>query len=505
MSTHDDTYKPEVKGVAHKDAIDAFASATAMLQALNERRISAMELLELHLQRIHHYNPTINAVVVINEEEARQQATRADDMRSRGVSSEHEALLGLPLTIKDSIDVQGLPGTMGVTAFAQRRPERDARIVERIRAAGAVIMGKTNVPPYLGDWQATNPIYGRTNNPWHLAYSPGGSTGGGAAALAAGLTPLEFGSDIGGSIRIPAAFCGVYGHKPSVTALPRSGQIPGTPLPNSVTTMAVQGPLARNAHDLELAFHVVAGPDVGEDVAWQLHIPTTRHERLADFRVAVLPTFPWLPVAAEIMTAQEELIKELLRNGAHVAEAKPEGFDDMRNYYLLYRRLLVVMMSIGRPKEMLAHEAAQFRAQHDAFMAANADGLEASAADYIVWHGQREVYRAAWRTFFRSWDVLLAPVNIGPTFPHTDLPWHERSLEINGQKVAYDLQSAYPAIATLCGQPATAFPVGLTRAGLPIGLQAIGPYLEDYTSMRFAALATREFGGFQRPPGYDTI
>ncbi|HZS75909.1 MAG TPA: amidase [Ktedonobacteraceae bacterium] len=479
--------------------IDAFASATDLLKALDAKQVSARELLDLYLWRIERYNPTINAIVVLDEEEARQSAMRADEMRARG---EREPLLGLPITVKDSIDVRGLPGTMGVARYAQRRPEKDARIVERMRSAGTVIMGKTNVPPYTGDWQAVNPVYGRTRNPWNPDYTPGGSTGGGAAALAAGLTPLELGSDIGGSIRIPAAFCGVYGHKPSETALPRSGHFPGAPLPNPATAMAVLGPLARDANDLELALNVMAGPDVGEDAAWQLHLPPARHETLADFRVAVLPTLSWLPVDDEIRAAQEEVVKVLERSGARVEEVMPERLGDLREYYLLYVRLLSVMMNIGRRKDDLLKEAADLRATGDNFAIAGAEGREASAFDYIVWIARREVYRQAWRAFFQHWDVLLAPVNIGPAFQHTDAPWQDRWLRINGQTVPYDRQSAYPAIATLCGLPATAFPVGLTRAGLPIGLQAIGPYLEDRTPIRFAGLVTREHGGFQRPPGF---
>jgi amidase len=222
MSGHDDGYQPGIDDTDRARSAYAFASATTLLQALNERRISALELLELYLQRIKRYNPALNAVVVLNEEEARQSAVRADEMRVRG---ERGALLGLPLTIKEAIDVAGLPATAGAPLFAQNRPEKDARIVGRIRAAGAIIMGKTNIPPFLADWQSNNPIYGRTNNPWNLDYTPGGSTGGGAAALAAGLTTLELGSDLAGSARVPAAFCGVYGHKPSETALPRSGDV----------------------------------------------------------------------------------------------------------------------------------------------------------------------------------------------------------------------------------------------------------------------------------------
>ncbi len=498
----DDGDRSGIDDASRTNSAYAFASATMLLQALGERRISARELLELYVERIKRYNPMLNAIVVFNEQEARQSAVQADEMRARG---ERGALLGLPLTIKESIDVVGLPATAGTPLFAQYCPQKDARIVERVRTAGAVILGKTNIPPFLGDWQSANPIYGRTNNPWNLAYTPGGSTGGGAAALAAGLTTLELGSDIAGSTRIPAAFCGIYGHKPSETALPRSGTFPGTPLPNAATVMGVPTLLARDARDLELALNVVAGPDVGEESAWHLYIPAARHEHLADFRVAVLPQLPWLPLDTEILAAQEQLVEALRSRGLHVAEAQPEGFDDLRDYYCLYLRFQAVMTSGRSSKEERSQQATQLRALGDRFMLARSEGLEASAADYLNWHTQREMYRAAWRTFFREWDVLLAPANITPAFLHTDVPWPQRSLKINDQDVFYSRQSAYPAIATLCGQPATAFPVGFTRAGLPIGLQVIGPYLEDHTPIHFAETVAQEFGGYQRPPGYDEM
>src|SRR5215471_1536499 len=266
--------------------IDGFSSATAMLQALRVRQVSACELLDLYQRRIARYNPQLNAIVVSCFERAQREAEAADAARARG---EERALLGLPMTLKESINVRGLPTTVGMPEWREMSVEFDAPATQRIQAAGAVLLGKTNVPPMLADWQADNPVYGRSDNPWDRTRTPGGSTGGGAAALAAGLAALEVGSDIGGSIRVPAAFCGVYGHRPSDSALPRSGHFPGAPLPNTAIVMGVQGPLARSAEDLRLAFDVVAGPDVGEDAGYQLAIRPARHERLADYRVAVLP------------------------------------------------------------------------------------------------------------------------------------------------------------------------------------------------------------------------
>ncbi|MCH8108902.1 MAG: amidase [Chloroflexi bacterium] len=480
--------------------LDLFSSATAMLQALRDRRLSAVELLDLHLRRIERFNPTLNAIVIPDYDNARKVAEAADAARARG---EDGPLLGLPLTIKDCIDVEGLLGTAGVEQFAGRIPESDSRLAARVRKAGGVIMGKTNVPPNAGDWQSVNPIFGRTNNPWDLSRTPGGSTGGGAAALAAGLTPLEFGSDIGGSIRIPSAFCGLFGHKPSETALAKSGHFPGSPLPNPGAIMSVQGPLARSAGDLELAFDVASGPDIGEDIAWRLEVPPARHERLSGFRVAVMPAIEWLPVDAEILEAQERLISTLSKAGATVKEIQPEAFGDLRRHHQLYSSILTMITLAGGSVEERHHRAENMRATGDEFDAATARGLEASAVDFMAWLREREQFRQSYRQFFRDWDVLIAPITIVPAFPHTDAPWSKRTVEVNGNPVKYGLQTVYPAVATLCGQPATAFPMGLTRSGLPIGLQAIGPYLEDRTPMRFAALIEQELGGFRRPPGYE--
>jgi amidase len=475
--------------------LDTFASATTMMAALRERQISAVELLELHLQQIERYNSQLNAIVIPNYEQARQVATEANNARARG---EDKPLLGLPLTIKDCIYVEGLLATGGVAERAHSISEEDARLTARVRSAGAVIMGKTNVPPYAADWQSNNPLFGRSNNPWDLERTPGGSTGGGAAAVAAGLTPLEFGGDFGGSIRIPAAFCGIYGHKSSETALARSGHFPGPNTPNAATAMAVQGPLARSAEDLALAMEVVAGPEVGEDVAWRLEFPPARHNRLADFRVAILPPIPWLTVDHEITAALDKLATDLGRAGAIVKEVQPEMFGDLRDYYKLYLSIFWAMSSTGQPEEERRRQAEEFRATGDEFVATYAQGVEASASDYLIGFSRREKYRAAYRYFFQDWDVLLAPANITNAFPHTKGP----SLTINDQTVGYERQFVYPSLCNLSGQPATAFPVGRTQAGLPIGLQAIGPYLEDHTPIRFTGLVAQAFGGYSAPPGY---
>jgi len=486
--------------------VDAFSSATSLVAALRSGTIGARELTELYIRRIERHDPALNAVVVRDYTRAREQAMVAEHARARG---EHRALLGLPITLKESINVTGLQTTCGVPEWKGYISQHDAPVTTRTRAAGAVLLGKTNVPPMLADWQSANPIFGCTNNPWDRGRTPGGSSGGSAAAIAAGLSALEVGSDIGGSIRVPAAFCGIYGHRPSETLLPRSGQFPMPPLPNPAVVMGVQGPLARSAEDLELALSVLAGPEVGEDVAWKVTLPAARRERLADFRVAVLPPIPWLPVDEQITAALSDLAGRLTKMGAVVKEIQPDGLGDHREYHGFYRTLLSAVTGARVDAETRRQRIATFRAAGDDLSLGAARGLEGTAGDYLLWNARREQHRAAWRAFFREWDVLLAPAINVLAYPHIERAWPADNSDlsltftVNGRSVPYLHGLCYPALSTVPGQPATAFPVGLSREGLPIGLQAIGPYLEDLTPIRFTALLAREIGGYRKPSGYD--
>jgi amidase len=487
-------------------AVDPFASATDLLAALRAGRVTSSALTDCYIRRIERHDGRLNAVVVRDFERARQRARAADEAAARG---ERAPCLGLPITLKESINVAGLETTCGVPEWKGYVSPHDAPAAARLRAAGAVLLGKTNVPPALADWQSANPIYGRTGNPWDTGRTPGGSSGGGAAALAAGLTGLEVGSDIGGSIRVPAAFCGVYGHRPSETLLPKSGQFPMPPLPNAAVVMGVQGPLARSAEDLELALSVLAGPDVGEDLAWRVALPPARRERLADFRVAVLPPIPWLGVDGQIAGALDGLASRLGRLGCAVTQAQPEALGDHREHYGLYRSLLSAVTSARVDEESRRQRVEMYEKADDEFSRAHLRGLTGRPGDYIAWNARREQYRAAWRAFFRDWDVLLAPAINVLAYPHVERAWPPDDSDltltftVDGRAVPYLHGLVYPAVSTVAGQPATAVPVGRSREGLPIGLQVIGPYLEDLTPIRFAALLAREIGGFTRPAGYD--
>lgn len=483
-------------------SMNATSTATEMLACLRGQEISAVELLDLHLRRIAMHNPALNAIVALDLEGAQRTARECDDLRVLG---NELPLLGLPITVKDAIDVAGLPTTSGLRRRRDVRPAADARAVARLRNAGAVIMGKTNVPPYVADWQTDNPLFGRTKNPWDLDRTPGGSTGGGAAAVASGLSPLELGSDIGGSIRLPAAFCGVYGHRPSDSALPVSGHFPGAPLPSQPAVLNVLGPLTRSAADLDLALGVMAGPDVGDDVAWRLEFPPPRHERLQEFRVAVMPGLEWLPVSDSVAAALEAVSAALQQAGARVAEAWPDVLDDSHRYHAQYETLLSSVFSflLGQDEDARREEAARLRRAGDTLDAARADGLTASAHEFLGSLRRREEVRASYRAFFREWDILLAPITLTEAFPHDSRPEAERTIAVGGKEVPYMRQLVYPGLATLSGQPATAFPADKTASGLPVGLQAIGPYLEDRTPIRFCQLVAERLGGYVVPPGYE--
>lgn len=463
---------------------DPFASATEMLAALSSREISSLELTELHIARIERLDPKINAVVVRDFENARARARKADSERAAGAAL--GPLHGLPHFIKESTAAQGLPQTAAMPEFAGHIAPADGPVAARVRAAGGVLLGKTNIPPYVADIQSNNDTYGRSLNPWDPARVPGGSTGGGAAAVAAGFAPLEFGSDIGGSIRIPASFCGIYGHRPSETAVTRVGAIPASTHPNITAVMGVQGPLARTAADLELALDVIAGPEAGEDVAWKLELPQARHSRLAAFRVAILPLLDWCPVEDEIVAAQERTASELSRLGATVAVATP-AFDlheHHRDYMAVLNALMTARLSVEE------REAAGF-------------GPPPLLIQFLAWMDRREGYREAYRRFFRDWDILLCPTTRLVAFEHDDRPMAQRTSTINGVEVPFAGFLPYSGWATLSGQPSTAFPAGRDSHGLPIGLQAIGPYLEDRTTLRFAALVGEACGGYERPPGFE--
>ncbi|MAT06334.1 MAG: amidase [Acidimicrobiaceae bacterium] len=476
--------------------IGVYSTATEMLDALARGDTTSVELVEMHLERIEQVDGELNAIPVRTPERARDAARAADRRRADGDTA---PLLGLPLTLKESTRVAGLPQSAGIPESAGHVPDTDGIVAGRVFAAGGCLLGTTNIPFALSDWQADSAVYGRTLNPWDTSRSPGGSTGGGGAALAAGMTPLEIGSDIGGSIRVPAAFCGVYGHRPTETAIPRSASMPPHDLDNPAAIMGVQGPLARSAADLELMFDVVAGPVRLEDRAWRLEVPPARHESLDGFRVAVMPDIPFASPSRAMRAAVADLADFVSDAGAVVGEAMPPF--DAEQYFHDYLATLMLITTQGLSEEQRRRAAERMQATGDPTDAARARGMMLSATEFLRLLDRREAARRAWGEFFEHWDVLVCPTAIDAAFPHTDGRFEERTLEIDGETVPYHHMVVYPMWAIFAGQPATAFPGGLDPRGLPLGLQAIGPYLEDRTPMRFAALL-EAWNGFVPPPAY---
>lgn len=476
-----------------------YSPATEMLWALRAGQITAVELLDLHIRRAQRYDGAVNSLAVRCFDYARDEARAAD---ARLAAGEDLPLLGLPVTVKESVNVRHTPSTAGVAARKDHRAMLDAPTVHRLRVAGAVVFAKTNVCTWLNDFTGDNPIYGRTNNPWDLSRTSGGSSAG-SAALAAGLSPLDLGSDLAGSIRVPAAFCGLWGHKPSDGVVPNSGHFPGFDVPNPAASLSAQGPMARSAADLELAMDVIAGPEESQSVGWRLALPPARHRRLSDFRVAVLPLQQWLPVDPDVLGALDRLANQLGKVGATVAEAHPPGLGDLREHHRLFRSMMWAIIAARWTPDHRREVGNDRMSRTDEFHKADAAGILATAGEFLAWHERRETYRAAWQWFFRDWDVVLTPASLTPAFPHPTAPPVDRVLNVAGKPVPFDNMSFYPGLASLAGQPATVLPAGLTAGGLPVGVQAIGPFHEDRTPLAFARLIEREFGGFRPPPGFD--
>ncbi|HZU91044.1 MAG TPA: amidase [Stellaceae bacterium] len=479
----------------------AYRTASEWMRALAEKRVSAAELADLAIARIEALDGKINAVVVRDFERARAAAKAADAARARG---ERRPLLGLPMTVKEQFNVAGLPTTWGFPRFKDWRPNFDALAVQRLKSAGAVILGKTNVPFMLGDWQSYNAIYGTTNNPWNLARTPGGSSGGAAAALAAGFVPLELGSDIGGSLRCPAHFCGIFAHKPSLDLVPQRGAgFPETPPVPVRGDMAVIGPMARSAADLALELGVLAGPDpLWDGIGYKLALPPPRHDKLADFRVLLIDAHPLCPTAAGVKAALDGLGERLAQHGCAVARTNPK-MPDLARTTRNYLELLAASGSAAlSPEERLRIEAAAAALSPDD-LSPTAARLRGSTMTHTAWVRTSRIragLRARWQSLFQDVDVVLCPPMPTPAFPHDHSSKWTRKLDIDGKKVPYGDQIAWSAVATLIGLPATVAPIGHSENGLPIGVQIIGGYLEDRTTIAFAGHLEQSFGGFTPPP-----
>jgi amidase len=430
------------------------------------------------LARIDVVNSTVNAVVELQRDVALQEAAAADEASARG--EDVRPLHGVPMTIKDSFNVSGLHTTWGNPAFKEFVADSDATVARRLKEAGAIIVGKTNVAFMLGDFgQTANELYGITNNPWDTTHTPGGSTGGAAAALSAGMTFLEYGTDLVGSIRIPASFCGVYGLKPSVGIVPLTGfQPPGPPPPPSdMMYMSAVGPLGRSPRDLRTALSVTGGPENQAAKAYSWALSPPRHARLEDFRVGVVLDHEHAPVSSEVAAPLSDAVDALAQAGATVVEGWPDGVDPVQHYE-------------------------SFGLHVQSFFAFQEPGEDfAKLSEFVDHENRRMAARADWNRYFDDVaDVFLCPVNFAPAFPHDTRPFEERTITTPEGERPYNDQSFWVSHASLPGLPAVAAPIGHTPGGLSVGAQIVGPLYEDDTAITFAELLGDVIGGYDPPP-----
>jgi amidase len=452
-----------------------FGSATEAAELVARGEVSSRELTEAMLARIEEVNGAVHAVVELREaalDEAAAAGSASGDLERR-------PLHGVPITVKESFDVAHLHTTWGNPEFRNYVAERDATVVSRLKEAGAIVVGKTNVHTMLADFaQTSNDLYGTTNNPWDLSRTPGGSSGGGAAALAAGMSFLDYGTDLVGSIRIPASFCGVYGLKPSVGVVPLAGfQLPGQPAgPSELRYLSAVGPLARSAADLRAALQVTAGPEGAAATAYRWALAPPRHRSLAQFRVGVVFDDEHAAIASDVAAVFADAIEALRRAGAAISEGWPDGIDS-------------------------GAEAESFAYHLDLFFAFQQPDEPFEGLSAFIEHEHRRLAaRAAWARHFEDVDVFVCPVNFTAAFPHDERPFDERRIATPEGERDYSEQPFWITHASLPGLPAVAAPIGKTANGLPVGIQIIGPLYEDGTAIAFAELLAEIVGGYERPP-----
>jgi amidase len=476
----------------------AYRTTIELVRALEAREVSSREVLDALVSRVEARDRELNVVVTLDVDRARERAGAIDDARAAG--RRVGPLGGVPMTVKDSLMTEGVRTTSGAPELAEFVPDGDADPVARLKGAGAVIFGKTNLPIYAGDVQSFNEVFGTSNNPWDTTRSVGGSSGGSAGALAAGFTPLEVGSDIGGSIRNPAGMCGVVGHKPSYGLVSARGQIPGPPGTLTQADIAVVGPMARSVDDCELALDLLVGPDEWQAPAWAIRVPPARPGRP---RVAVWADDPACPVDPEIRAAIERTADLLEARGCLVdREARPSGFD-FAKVDGVFIQLLGGALSGGWSHAEIEELAAR---QASGEIPAGDLGIEGATLRHRGWlsaNERRLQMRARWHEFFTRFDAVLAPISPTVAIPHDhSFPMSARRIDVAGEVRPYTDQMRWMGLFGVVFLPATAVPVARHTTGLPIGLQVVGPFAEDRTALAVARLVEEVTGGFSRPPGW---
>ncbi len=452
-------------------AMSPFEGVVTLENAIRTRQVSASEVIEAHLARIEQVNPALNAIIVSNAERAREQAVAADEALARG--EVWGPLHGVPFTLKDAHATAGLRTTSGYPQLADYVAETDSTVAARLKAAGGILLGKTNVPMMLGDYQCNSPIFGRTNNPWDVTRTSGGSSGGAAAAVAAGMSPFDVGTDLAGSIRVPVHFCGVFGFKPTEHRVSLHGLVPGLPPPRPIRIMSCLGPIARSVEDLALIDSIIAGPDGFDTDVPPLVRAEVGDVHLKQLKIAVAPTFPGLPVAKDIQRTLTGLAQRLSDDGAVVEESTLPEIDfasDLANV----TELIMMLTGANRPSDQ-----------------------PTTLRQYLAALHRRDQSISAWERFFAEWDALLCPTAMTTAFPHCDTG---SPLLVDSEEVSYWTVSAHTALFNYTGHPAVVLPCGSDHDGLPIGMQLVGRRWNDARLLAIARAVETISGPFQRPP-----
>ena len=479
----------------------SFATAQQLVKAMRERDISCVEVVQAHLDRIARFNPQLNAIVTLDAENALARAEEADAALARG--SSWGPLHGVPITIKDSLCTAGLRTTSGHPDLANHIPARDATVVARLRAAGAIILGKTNLPTLARDVQTDNPVFGRTNNPWNLDCTPGGSTGGGAAAVAAGLTPLEIGSDIGGSVRVPAHYCGVCALKPTDRRVPTIGHIPEMPgRMRGLRHMQTVGPLARSVEDLATTLRIIAGADSDDPSAPPVPLLSDARFSLKQIHIFWTDKFGNLSITTEARRAIGTVAGDLASLRYQVERAT--CITDFVLAWETWGELLQTELAASLTEQEEAERERRLgslRNPDEPTLRGAARRLNATVRQYMETLSRRDRIIAALDNFLGENSILLCPVTVGTAIPHCPVG---APIDVDGAKVPYWIGSlGFCSPFNLTGHPSVVLPLRLSSAGLPIGIQVVGPRWSDLSLLAIAQELAEIIGPFPRPPGYE--
>ena len=477
-----------------------FKPAAELAQQIRDRQIGCLELLDHYLERVSRFNPQLNAIIVQDAERARERARQADAALARG--EVWGPLHGVPMTCKGVVQRGGAADDVRLAAVEGERRRRRRAGDSAAEGGRAVLFGKTNVPLWLADFQSYNDVYGTTNNPWDLQRGPGGSSGGSAAALASGMTALEIGSDIGGSIRNPAHFCGVFGHKPTWGLLPPRGH--ATPGILAQSDLSVIGPLARSAADLELSVLATAGPDELQRAGYRLDLQAPSQTSLGDYRVAVWKNDDVAPVSQEVVGKIEAVVEAISRSGGTVDETARPDFV-AREAHDTYQLLLQATLAARQPPDGFAKmqaDAAALSADDDSERARTLRRQTATHWEYGQANEARTHLRWAWHDFFKTYDALIAPIMATPAFAHDHQRFEKRTIKVDGVPQPYFQQIFWAGLAICAYLPSTIMPGGSSADGLPIGVQIIGPEYGDLKTIGLAKLLEDAGFAFTPPSGY---